>query len=277
MTEQGFPCMSPDTNDYLDPDGYSASLQQTSQELYICHRLRDADSLPGQWLREGRAAFACEIRAPYMLYCQRHAHAELPQGVEGGLEARQNIRYPETQDKAIYFIPAIVLQEEATVTLSAAHGVSPLWQGRTVTAAKGTLLAGGEVFEDMESIVNLIEFRLAKDDELADGTIQSAVEEYDDQWRLVVSLPQVLWDELRKEQLHRDWRNALYVGCLARMLTAVKENYAEEPPHEALKVLGKMIEEDLGIAPPWMDEGNPWEDTLRLATSLHKLLTPQAE
>lgn len=276
MTEQGFPCMSPDTNDYLDPDGYSASLQQTSQELYICHRLRDADSLPGQWLREGRAAFACEIRAPYMLYCERHAHAELPQGVEGGLEARQNIRYPETQDKAIYFIPAIVLQEEATVTLSAAHGVSPFWQGRTVTAAKGTLLAGGEVFEDMESIVNLIEFRV--DDKLGNGVVKSEVEAYDDQWRLIVFLPQALWGELRKEQLHRDWRNALYVGCLARMLMAVQEDYTEEePPHEALKVLGKMLQEDVGVAPPWMDEDKPWKDTLHLATSLHKLLTPQAE
>lgn len=276
MKGLGFPCMSPDTNDYLDPDGYSVALQQASHELHVCHRIRDADSLPGQWLREARAVFACEIRAPYMLYCQRHAHVQPPQAAQGGLEARQIIPYPETQDKAIYFMPAVVLQEDVTVDLNAAHGVSSLWQGRTVSAAKGAVLAGGEVFEDMESVVNLMEFRL--DNELADGIVQSAVEEYDDQWRLVVSLPRALWDELRKEQLHRDWRNALYVGCLARMLTVVKENYAEEePPHEALKVLGKMIEEDLGVAPPWMDEGNPWEDTLRLATSLHKLLTPQAE
>ena len=277
----GYPCLRSTSGDYLDPDGYIVDLSQEGSKLTVVHQLLDADSLPGQWLQEGIAEFTCEIRAPYMLHCQRCdlPHLELPQPTDGGIQATQYVPVPTARDQRVYFLPAVVLKQERTEQLSTSrHGVSSLWDGREVQFPKGAILAGGVVFEDVQSVVHLLRFRedpSAKDP----GVIRAGPMEIEEQWRFVVNLHPEKMAVLHREA-NSDWVNALYVGCIAQMLSTIRKDFSEqEPPYEALRVLADMVRDETGKSPPWETEGpnDEWDDTLLIATTLHKLTTPAEE
>ncbi len=283
MIGYGYPCMRPTTNDYQNPEGYAVALNQHGTNLEIIHRILNMDCLPGQWLWEGAAVLTCEIRAPYMLYCQRHDyenHGRQQIAPTGEVSVSQSIEFPYTWDQAIYFIPAIVLSQEREVELdSHRHGVTDIWHGQTVCFPKGAILAGGDVYEDMGRVVHLLEFH--KGDEESDpGIVQQARSSADDdQWRFIVQLHPAKMAALQDNQ-YSDWRNALYVGCLAQMLVTIKQEFREQPPpHKALHVLADMIEEATNQSPPWKteDDSSDWDDPLFIATKLHKLITPGQE
>ena len=280
----GYPCLHSTSGDYKNPDGYVAELSQEGSRLTVVHRLQDADDcLPGQWLREGVAAFACEVRAPYMMYCKRSdwPSSDLPLLADGVVTVTHDIRIPSVRDQRVYFLPAVVLKQERTETLSSdRHGVSSLWDGRTVRFPKGAILAGGTVFEDVESVVRLLRFKEGPADK-EPGLVRAYPEEDEEQWRFVVELHPDKMTALHREN-NSDWCNALYVGCIAQMLSTIRKDFGDEnrePSHEALRVLAAMIQEETGKSPPWETEGvnDEWEDTLMIATSLHKLITPTEE
>ncbi len=280
MSSLGFPCMHPDSSDYQNPEGYSVELVQQDDVLQITHRLQDAGSLPGQWIQEGLATFFCEVRAPYMLYCRNSACTQSPKlHKEGGLTVDQTVKCPDAQDKTLYFMPGIVLQDDRQVKLDEkTHGVSSIWHDRVVSGTKGTVLAGGNIFEGTDTIVNLLEFQ--RDENLTGDTctvIRSEVTQDEDQWRLRVHVSAKTLNALRSEQFP-EWNSAFFVGCLARMLDAIKEEFSDKKPtHEALKGLGKMVEDETSKSPPWVDEGDSWNDTLFIASTLYPLMTPQSE
>lgn len=279
MIEHGYPRLQPDSYDYLNPAGYAAQLiRKSSQRMDVEHQLQDLKSLPGQWLKEGYASLTCEIRAPHMLYCLRHDHDPTEQEwSEAGnrLTVTQQFDIPHSQDQRIYFIPSIVLNETRVIKLSSEkHGVSDIWNEKTVCFPKGAVLAGGKVFEDIENVVHLLTFRL--DPELEEGVIRGHTEEDDDAWRYVVHVHQKTLSALHSEQ-NSEWFNALYIGCLAQMLAAIQRDFKEEPQYEALKVLAEMVRTETGLAPPWETDGLEWDDALKIATHLHSLITPQQE
>lgn len=278
----GYPCLRSTSGDYRNPDGYVADLSQEGATLTVVHQLLDAeDCLPGQWLMEGVAALACEVRAPYMMYCERSdlSHSDLPPLADGALEVTHDIRIPSTRDQRVYFLPAVVLKQERTETLSSdRHGVSSLWNGRVVRFPKGAILAGGTVFEDVESVVHLLRFKEGPSDN-EPGVIRAYPEEDEEQWRFVVELHPDKMAALHRDS-NRDWLNALNVGCIAQMLSTIRKDFSDhEPSHEALRVLAEMIRDKTEKAPPWETEGanDEWEDTLHIATSLHNLITPMEE
>ncbi|MYD91644.1 MAG: hypothetical protein F4Y08_15150 [Caldilineaceae bacterium SB0662_bin_9] len=230
---------------------------------------------------EGVAALACEVRAPYMMYCERSdlSHSDLPSPVDGAIKVAHDIPIPKTRDQRIYFLPAVVLKQERMATLSSTkHGVSSLWDGRQVRFPKGAILAGGKVFEDVESVVHLLRFKESPSTKDPD-VIRSYPEEDEEQWRFVVELHPNKMVALHHES-NSDWLNALSVGCIAQMLSTIRKDFSDhEPSHEALRVLAEMIRDKTGKAPPWETEGanDEWEDTLHIATSLHNLITPMDE
>ena len=68
--------------------------------------------------------------------------------------------------------------------------------------------------------------------------------------------------------------------CIAQMLSTIRKDFSEqEPPYEALRVLADMVRDETGKSPPWETEGpnDEWDDTLLIATTLHKLTTPAEE
>ena len=279
MIVQGYPRMCPNSSDYQEPEGYSVLMRQKGSELEVDHKLTDLGSLPGKCLQEGSAILTCEIRAPYMLYSRRHdiEHSE-DRSVSGMTIARQNLVFPQCPGQLIYFIPAIVLRQERTITLdSSRHGTSLIWQDMTVRFPKGAILAGGDVFRDVQSVVHLLEFR-ADESARNEGVIRGKASEDEDQWRFVVHVHPDKIAALKDER-HGAWHNALNVGCLAQMLEAIKKDFKDqEPSYEPLRVLAAMIQEETGKSPPWLTEDDgEWDDTLELATSLYKLITPKIE
>ena len=278
----GYPCLRSTSGDYWNPDGYVAELSQEGSRLTVVHQLLDADDcLPGQWLKEGVAVFSCEVRAPYIMHCERSdlSSSDLPSLVDGALKVAHDIPIPATRDQRVYFLPAIVLRQERTETLSSEkHGVSSLWNGREVRFPKGAILAGGTVFEDVQSVVHLLRFREDPDAE-DPGVIRARPVVDEDQWRFEVDLHPEKMAAIQREA-NSDWTNALYVGCIAQMLSTIRKDFSQdEPPHEALRVLAAMIQDETGNSPPWETEGvnDEWEDTLMLSTTLHKLITPMEE
>ena len=279
MIVQGYPRMCPNTNDYLESDGYSVQMQLSGAELAVIHKLTVPRSLPGLCLEDGSAVFTCEIRAPFMLYSQRH-NLELSESQlnSGEINVCQSVHLPYSAEQRVYFIPAIVLLREKTITLdSGEHGTSPIWDNTKVRFPKGAILAGGNVFQDVQSIVNLLEFQV--DHSAADnGVIRSGPSEDDDQWRFIVRVHPDKMAVLQDER-YGTWQNVLNVGCFAQMLEAIKRDFKDEkPPHEPLCVLADLIQEETGKSPPWLTEDNEeWDDTLELATLLYKLITPEVE
>ena len=83
-----YPRMAPDSADYLHPSGYKTRMKQKEQKLEIIHCLEYENTLPAQWLSDGRADLCCEVRVPQMLYSHRfrceHSNLEIPK--KGPLE-----------------------------------------------------------------------------------------------------------------------------------------------------------------------------------------------
>lgn len=149
MAQAEYPCLETGSPDYLPMHRYAVTFRQQGSELRVRHRLEEADCLPGQWLRQQRAAFACEVHARYMLYCSQHVHTAAPRLIGGGVEAEQSLLYPETQDRIIHCLPGVVLRQACAVTLDTdLHGVAPFWHGRTVPFVQGALLAIGAPHAD---------------------------------------------------------------------------------------------------------------------------------
>ena len=284
MIGDAYPCLRPDSADYLQPDGYSVDLRQDGQELKVTHRLADLRCLPAQWLREGCADLCCEVRAPQMLFSQRFTMEEQPSlPTRGACELLQVVEFmaiPEPGNLDIFFLPAIVLREAREIRLdSAAHGVSSLWDGRRVRFPRGAILAGGEVNEDRDSIVHLLRFD--QDDALKDGTLSGRAESEGDVWRYVVRVPGGMLEDLRNPH-HQVWAHAVYTGCLTQMLVAIREEFhdPEQQRPAAVQKLGEMIREETSgkEAPPWdADADEAWRDPLQLASMLRPLLQPDVE
>ena len=273
-----YPRLQGATDDYLNREGYSVELIQEGSWLRVVHRLADADCLPGQWLRQGVADFMCEIRAPYMLYCRRFdlQYAGWSQPVAGGIEVVQDLELPAPEDGRVSFLPGIVLNRERTVALSTeVHGVSALWHGRRIRFPKGAVVAGGVPFNNEQCLVHLLRFR--EDRTVVDpGVIRAGPVEEEEQWRFDIALHPDKMAAMQHEA-NRDWRKALYVGCLAQMLATIRDDFrGREPAYEALHVLAGAVRDKTGRRPPWETEQphQDWGDTLSIATALHKLVTP---
>lgn len=285
-----WPVLRPDSADYGPAEGYSVKLQQKERELEVLHRLESGRCLPAQWLREGHADLCCEVRLPAMLYSERFVVQErLTPPAAGPWEIRQLVELwpiPEPDGKPLYFLPAIVLREAREVRLdSAAHGVSALWHGKEVRFPRGAVLAGGQVYEDPETVEHLLQFCAV---DLPEGQLRQRVEEREGNWRFVVEAQEALLTALQvRDQQHETWARALYLGCLAQMLDALRRDF-RDPDRErpaAVERLGEMVREKSeeaggrALEPPWETEedNEDWGDTLWLASLLYPLRRPVVE
>ena len=285
MTAAVYPRLARDSADYANPDGYSVQMQQKERNLEVIHSLKEVNTLPAQWLRDGRAELYCEVRVPQMLYSQpfRCKQSVLEISTHGPLELRQSLVVPHASGKRMYFLPSIVLSEPCGVELSSTtHGVSELWDGQFVSFPKGAILAGGITHEDHESVVFPIDF--VQDDSLQAGTMSAGPRQEDESWKYVVKFSNDLYRALKDSQ-NKVWLQAVYVGCVAQMLVAVQNDFRDQeiqrPP--AVDRLGEMIRAmpqfSPRLSPPWASDENEWIDTLQLATLLVKeeggLIAPQ--
>ena len=135
MTGHAYPSLRPDSADYENPDRYTIQLQQKGKNLEVIHQLDNVHCLPVQWLREGHADLCCEVRAPQMLFNERYVakldRLQIPK--EGTWEHRQTFNLPDTGNKSLYFLPAIVLRDARQEMLYCdTHDVTRLWDGREI-------------------------------------------------------------------------------------------------------------------------------------------------
>ena len=222
------PIMARGKMDYVN-GSYNASIENhSSGGIKVTHSLA-GENLVAQLIKEQKTIFACEVISPRTTY----------RTIETSQDAEQIVNWNKDNVWVdnLSFHPMVLAstEKETTYKLQKEHGVHAIWQGKTITIQKGTLLADG-VFHNAVSNEQKL-FSLIKDDSLPKGAYRVEGKDIGSEYKFCIFMATDLFDNMQDGGIDHNSKDAFLSGAFA----------------SALNILQKKSEADKGAEPWYME------------------------
>ena len=228
------PIMARGKMDYVN-GSYNVNIEKHSGGIKVTHSLA-GENLVAQLVKEQKAIFACEVISPQTTYRTIETSQDVEQIV--------NWNKGDIVMDELKFHPMVLAstEKETAYKLQKEHGVHAIWQGKTITIQKGTLLADDGFFNSASNMQSLLSLELDKS--LSSGVYCVKELPIDTNFKFQISMAADLFDAMQSPDVDSNFKDAILSGAFASALNILNSNSKDGKPYGMeYKALQDLAEE----------------------------------